>query len=127
MASSKVRRQEALAKFRDGRYFEAHQAFEELWRRSSGKERAFFQGWVLLSAALFHRDRGNAKGARTCLQRASERWGALPGEVEGCKLREVLRAVEAVLGSEWACPLLPGFGAPAEPVGGGPEEEGYAE
>jgi predicted metal-dependent hydrolase len=98
---------DALAAFREGRYMEAHDAFESLWRGAAGQNREFFQGWVLLAAALFHRDRGNESGARRCFERAAEHWQRLPWSFRGLKISEVLRAVEEVLGQEWATPELP--------------------
>lgn len=123
MARAKPAWEEGLSTFRDGRYFEAHEAFEGLWRASKGRHRRFYQGWVLLAAALFHRDRGNAKGARICLERASERWGSLPGRFAGWDLPGTLGSVREVLPREWACPLLPEAGPELSGPGPNSQEE----
>jgi hypothetical protein len=98
---------EALEAFGEGRYMEAHDVFESLWRRAEGQNREFFQGRVLLAAALFHRDRGSNSGAQRCFERAAEHWQGLPWRFRGLKISDALGAVEEVLGREWATPELP--------------------
>ncbi len=97
---------EAVEKFREGRYFDAHEGFEELWRAALGADREWYQGWVLVSAALFHRDRGNARGAASCLERAARHWSSLPPGARVAETDRVLAAVRRVLGQEWAHPDL---------------------
>lgn len=96
----------AVEIFSEGRYFDAHEAFEELWRAAEGAEREFLQGWALLAAALFHRDRGNPKGARTCFERAAAHWGRVPPRFRGVDTAGTLAAVGRVLEQEWAAPDL---------------------
>ncbi|MDM7324494.1 MAG: DUF309 domain-containing protein, partial [Thermus sp.] len=38
--------------FQKGRYFEAHEVLEEVWREAHGEKRRFLQGLILLAAAL---------------------------------------------------------------------------
>ena len=40
-----------------GRFFEAHDAFEKVWRRSAGAERDLVQALVLWAAAMHHLSR----------------------------------------------------------------------
>ncbi|MDW7710581.1 MAG: DUF309 domain-containing protein [Deferrisomatales bacterium] len=97
---------EALEKFREGRYYEAQQGFEALWHRAQGVERELYQGWVLVCASLFHRDRGNARGAAACLDRAEAHWSGLRTAPAGVEPRRVLEAVRAVVDREWVRPDL---------------------
>jgi len=108
---------EAVERFCDGRYLEAQETFEALWHGAQGEERELYQGWVLLAAALFHRDRGNERGAATCVERARAHWRELGPSPMGPPPQEVLTAVEAVLNQEWVHPELPGHG-PAGEEGG---------
>jgi len=75
---------------------EAHEAFEGLWRESVGPRRDFVQGWVLLSAALFRRDRA-IEGEPEPVWSALGPLGAVARQVEGWALAEVLGGVESVL------------------------------
>jgi predicted metal-dependent hydrolase len=97
---------EAVETFQEGRYLETHRAFESLWRAAAGRDRDFYQGWVLLAAALFHRDRGNLEGTRRCFERAARRWGALPPVYRSFNISDGIQAVECLLDKEWARPDL---------------------
>lgn len=56
---------EARRLFNAGRYWEAHESLETVWRSvSGGSERRVWQGLIQAAAALLHRERGNAHGVR---------------------------------------------------------------
>ena len=48
-----------LEEFRAGRYFEAHEEWEMLWKDSAGDDKVFLQGLIQLAAARVHLGRGN--------------------------------------------------------------------
>ena len=50
--------------FDEGKYFEAHEEWESIWMELSGEERAFIQGLIQISVALYHATRENWKGTR---------------------------------------------------------------
>jgi uncharacterized protein len=58
---------------RSGRYFEAHEAFEEAWREAAPGERDFFQGLVHVVVAWYQDGRGNLVGCRRQLEKARRR------------------------------------------------------
>ena len=51
--------------FNDERFFEAHEAWEELWRAEAGRDRAFVQGLILVAGHFVHVGKGNWSGARS--------------------------------------------------------------
>jgi hypothetical protein len=53
--------------FNAGRYFEAHEAWEDMWREARGPLRLFYQGLVQAAVALHHLGRGNSNGAHAQL------------------------------------------------------------
>ena len=58
--------------FNHGRFFEAHEVLEDVWRalpRSSAAKK-HLQGLVQLAVAFHHESRGNLRGARSVLDRA---------------------------------------------------------
>ena len=59
---------DGLALARAGRYFEAHEAFEDAWRAAAPGERDFFQGLVHVVVAWYQDGRGNETG---CSRRAA--------------------------------------------------------
>jgi predicted metal-dependent hydrolase len=44
--------QEGIALFNQGRFFEAHEAWEEIWRSTTPEPRDLFQGLIQIAAAL---------------------------------------------------------------------------
>lgn len=64
----------ALAGFAElygaGRFFDAHEALEVVWRRSEALPMRFLQGLIQWSVAFEHHRRGNPHGARVLLDRA---------------------------------------------------------
>lgn len=69
-----------------GKFFEAHDAFERVWRRSTGAERDLVQALVLWAAAMHHLTRQRPEGASRLLARAVDRSGrarsSLPQDAE---------------------------------------------
>ncbi len=51
-----------LQLFNAGRWWEAHEALEQVWRRAPQAERSHWQGLIQAAAALLHQERGNAHG-----------------------------------------------------------------
>jgi len=45
-----------------GRFWEAHEALEAVWRAATGPDRTLWQGLIQAAAAMLHRERGNAHG-----------------------------------------------------------------
>jgi hypothetical protein len=49
--------------FNEGDFFEAHEAWEDLWSESHGDERRFYQGLIQAAVGLCHFANGNLRGA----------------------------------------------------------------
>jgi hypothetical protein len=74
---------EGVALFDAGRFFEAHEAWEEAWMHERGPRRLLLQGLILVAAGWLKRDAGNARGAWTLFSRALERLESLPPACAG--------------------------------------------
>ncbi|MBI4512618.1 MAG: deoxyribonuclease IV [Gemmatimonadetes bacterium] len=83
-----------IERFDRGAYFEAHEAWEEAWRRTSGQDAAFFHGLVQAAAACLHATRGNRHGAVTLLRKARQHLDCLPSPYRGIDLAQLGREVE---------------------------------
>jgi predicted metal-dependent hydrolase len=61
-----------LALFNSGRFFDAHEALEDVWREAPrhSRLRRHLQGLVQLAVAFHHQSRGNLVGAQSVLERA---------------------------------------------------------
>src|SRR6266536_3142009 len=79
-----------------GRYFEAHEAWEDAWRVESGQVRSFLQALIQVSAGFVKATRdGRPAGAVKHFESASERLSGLPDVFAGvalAPLREDLAA-----------------------------------
>jgi uncharacterized protein len=56
-----------------GLAFNAHEVLEAAWKNGPDEERELWQGLAQLAVGITHIQRGNPKGARTLLRRASGR------------------------------------------------------
>lgn len=63
---------DSLNLFNSARFFEAHEALEDLWREAprSAPRRRHLQGLVQLAVAFHHHSTGNLVGASSVLERA---------------------------------------------------------
>ena len=58
---------EALDLFNNQKWYEAHDAFEEIWNGLYGDERQIIQGILQVSVSQFHLSKGNLNGAMILL------------------------------------------------------------
>lgn len=75
--------------FNEGRFFECHEAWEEVWKRSDGDEKLFYQGLIQAAVAILHAQRGNLQGARSILEKSLAKLDAMPAEHMGIALGEL--------------------------------------
>ncbi|HSB10901.1 MAG TPA: DUF309 domain-containing protein [Blastocatellia bacterium] len=69
---------EGIDHFNAGRYFDAHEVWEEIWLRSSGDTKVFYQMLIQAAVGLHHHQRGNPRGARAMHANVVEKLGRLP-------------------------------------------------
>ena len=80
--------------FNEERYFEAHEAWEDLWRLTTGRARLYYQGLIQTAVGLHHLNRGNTRGACAQLSKAVSKLGEYPSDfcgVDNGKLVEDIR------------------------------------
>ena len=58
---------EALNLFNNQKWYEAHDAFEDIWNTLDGDERQIIQGILQVSVSQFHLSKGNLNGATILL------------------------------------------------------------
>jgi len=64
--------------FNSGQYFDAHEAWEDLWRPSGGPLRLFYQGLVQAAVGMHHLSQGNLNGARAQLTKSLDKLRQYP-------------------------------------------------
>ena len=57
----------ALKLFNDQKWYEAHDAFEDIWNTVEGDQRQVIQGILQVSVSQFHLSKGNLNGATILL------------------------------------------------------------
>jgi uncharacterized protein len=75
--------------FNEGRFFECHEAWEEIWKRSDGEVKLFYQGLIQAAVAILHAQRGNLEGARSLYEKASAKLAPIPHEHMGLAVGEL--------------------------------------
>jgi predicted metal-dependent hydrolase len=84
---------DGLALARSGRYFEAHEAFEDAWRAAPPEERDFFQGLVHVVVAWYQDGRGNETGCGRQLEKAARRLALFAPSHRGVDVASLLAQV----------------------------------
>jgi predicted metal-dependent hydrolase len=79
---------------RQGRYFEAHEELELVWRAAEPSERDFYQGLVHVAVAWYQAGRGRPVATASQLEKASRRLAAFVPEHRGVDVAGVLAQVE---------------------------------
>ena len=84
-----------LGLIREGRYFEAHEELELVWRAADGAERDFYQGLVHVAVAWYQAGRGRPIATASQLEKAARRLAAFAPAHRGVDVAEVLAQVAA--------------------------------
>jgi len=90
MSTATGRWQEGVRLFDQGAYWECHEVLEPLWLAADGLDRSFYQGVILLAAALHQaRTTGVAHGGRRNYAKALAHLAPLPDRYHGVAVREL--------------------------------------
>ena len=89
---------EGINFFNAGRFFEAHERWEDLWRITRGPLRLFYQGLVQAAVGLHHLSRGNLNGGRAQITKSLAKLEEYPphfcGIDNGTLIRELRQTLE---------------------------------
>jgi hypothetical protein len=70
--------EEGRREFLAGRYFEAHDIWEDFWHALHGPDRRYLQGLIHLAVGAYHHGNGNEAGARSQWEKAVLKLGEYP-------------------------------------------------
>jgi hypothetical protein len=96
--------------FNEGRFFDAHEVLEDVWRAAPAQEKKFLQGLIQLAVAFHHYSTGNTVGACSVMKRAARNLSGYPERYLGVELSPLLQAIShcaAALASGFPLPSLP--------------------
>ena len=89
---------EGVRLFNQQSYFEAHEAWEEIWTESRDPARQFVQALIHFAVGLHHLGRGNRTGAARQLRKGLAKCEGFRPSWAGVELDALADAVEDVLG-----------------------------
>ncbi len=90
--------------FNAGRFFEAHEAWEQVWMRCAGAEKVGIQGLIQAAAAMVHLERGNREGAQSLYEKSREKLAVLPETYCGLDIGDFRRALNDFFNSALISP-----------------------
>ena len=74
---------EGFLLFNAGKYFEAHEALENVWKAEKGRIRDLYQGILQIAVVYLHITRGNYNGAVKVHERSRKWLEGLPAVCKG--------------------------------------------
>lgn len=89
---------EGVELYNSGYYFEAHDAFEEIWMDARGRDRVFLQSLVQLATGTYHLSMKNFKGARSQLLKSRTKLRNFAPEYRSFKINEMMHIIEELIG-----------------------------
>ena len=88
--------QRGLMEYEKGDYFEAHEAWEDLWSDYNLPDRKFIQGLIQLSVSFVHLRNGNMNGARSLLKKCTEKFESYQYLQRGINMDELKMDIKTV-------------------------------
>ena len=80
---------EGISYYNGERYWEAHEAWEGVWKQCAGREKLLVQGLILLAVSFAHAQKNDAPVGVAMLARAQEKIGSWSGTYHGIDIDEV--------------------------------------
>ena len=82
-----------LEAFNSGRFYDAHEHWEEVWLETLDPEKMFLQGLIQVAAAFHHYSRANRQGTQNLLQAGLAKIERFPHAHRGLELEPLRVAV----------------------------------
>jgi len=82
-----------IALFNQGKFFDAHEVLEDVWRVAPHEEKKNWQGLVQVAVALHHYSTGNYVGMRSVLVRAMKNLAGHPPTFHGIRVPQLLKSL----------------------------------
>jgi hypothetical protein len=99
-----------ISLFNDAKFFDAHEALEDIWRAAPPENKKFLQGLVQVAVAFHHYSTGNRVGMRSVLERAIRNLAQPSGSFGQIQTAALLRSLgewREALDSNSSLPPLP--------------------
>ena len=88
--------QEGIFYYNSERYWEAHEAWEGVWKQCEGREKLLVQGLILLAVSFAHAQKNDAPIGVAMLARAREKIGGWSGTYHGIDIDAVRGNIDSM-------------------------------
>ena len=88
---------EGIELFNGHEFFEAHEAWEDVWHAAYGLKHDFYQGMIQAAVALEHYRRSNPRGVLSLHRTYPPKFRNVPDRFMGLDVKRFLAAMEEVL------------------------------
>ena len=85
-----------LTEYEKGDYFEAHEAWEDLWSDYNFDDRIIVQGLIQLAVSFVHLGNGNMIGAKNLLKKSQNKFFDYKGIHRGINVDDLKSSMEVV-------------------------------
>ena len=102
---------EGIRLFNHREFFDAHEAWEEIWTYAAGQRQRFYQGLIQCAVALEHYRRSNPRGVVSLHRTYPPKFAGLPDLFMGLHIPDFLSRMEHVLAPVLQLKTLPEKGA----------------
>ena len=82
-----------ISLFNNAKFFDAHEALEDIWRAAPPENKKFLQGMVQVAVAFHHYSTGNRVGMRSVLERAIRNLAEPSGNFGHIQLTALLQSL----------------------------------
>ena len=89
--------QRGLDEYDKGEYFEAHEAWEDLWSDYNFPDRKFVQGLIQLSVSFVHLRNSNLRGAKSLMRKCILKFNNYSGIHRGIILEDLKHSLDKIL------------------------------
>lgn len=87
-----------------GQWFDAHEAWEDIWRPATGQKKSFYQGLIQVSVTIEHIRRGNPRGMKSVYESCLTKFKGLPQVYMGVNIPALLAALKDFIAPILALP-----------------------
>ncbi len=84
--------------FNAGDWFDAHEAWEEIWHMAEGQRKRFYQGLIQCAVTLEHARRGNPRGVRSIWETCRQKFIDIDGVYMGIDVGALLGGIADTIG-----------------------------
>ncbi len=99
---------EGVSLFNEGEFFEAHEAWEEIWKNTAGRKAKFYQGLIQAAVVLEHMNRSNPRGVQRVWASMMTKFDGLPEVFMGLNIPRFLAALRPVVNHVLEMETTPG-------------------